>query len=256
MFEQTFITEAQGSKRLWTTCAGVTGQFALVAAMILAPMVFPEALPRMQSFVNIVAPPGPPPPPPAQSAPQPTRTASVKPFIDPSGHVLQPSTVPTRIEMVVDEPPAPGGAYVPGGIPNGTLGGVANGIVGGILMAGAAAIAPPRPVETAKPMENTPAPAAPIRTKLGGVVLAGKLISQIDPVYPEIARRMRVQGVVELMAVVGTDGRIRELKLISGNPLLTQAALDAVRRWVYRPTYLNGDPVEVMAPVTVSFKLN
>jgi periplasmic protein TonB len=65
-----------------------------------------------------------------------------------------------------------------------------------------------------------------------------------------------VQGVVELMAVVGTDGRIHDLRLLSGNPLLAPAAIDAVRRWLYKPTYLNGDPVEVMAPITVTFKLN
>jgi protein TonB len=61
---------------------------------------------------------------------------------------------------------------------------------------------------------------------------------------------------VELTGVIATDGRIRELRVVSGNPFLAQAALDAVRQWIYEPTGLNGEPVEVVAPITVYFHLN
>ena len=67
---------------------------------------------------------------------------------------------------------------------------------------------------------------------------------------------MRVSGVVELMGIIATDGRIRELKLLSGNPLLAPAALEAVRQWVYEPTLLNGEPVELIATISVIFRLN
>ncbi|HWC97921.1 MAG TPA: energy transducer TonB [Candidatus Sulfopaludibacter sp.] len=255
MFEQVFVLEAAGGKRFWTTCAGVTGQVALVAAMVLAPMVWPEALPHFQSFVNIIAPPGAPPPPPRASAAQPRHTAAVRPFVDPNGHMTQPTIIPRDVAMVIDEAPPVAGEYVVGGVPNGVANGVKDGVLGAILMIGNAALAPPRIAETPRAVE--PPPAAPtIRTRLGGVVLAGKLISMVEPVYPQLARTMRVQGVVELMAVVGTDGRVRELKLVSGSPLLSPAAIEAVRRWVYRPTFLNGDPVEVSAPITVTFRLN
>lgn len=257
MFDQVFVAEGPGTKRFWTTCAGVTGQVALVASMILAPMVWPEALPRVQSWVSIVAPPGPPPPPPAADpSPQARRPAAVRSFVDPSGRVVQPKTIPAKIDMTVDEAPPPAGLYVVGGISNGSNGGVQNGIVGGILLAGAMAIAPPRPVETSRPLEKPAAAPEPPRIKQGGNVLAGNLISRVEPQYPPLARQMRIQGVVELLAVVGTDGRIRELRLLSGSPLLAPAAMDAVKHWVYRPTYLNGDPVEVTAPITVNFKLN
>jgi periplasmic protein TonB len=257
MFDQVFVAEAQSSKRFWTTCAGVTGQVGLVAAMILAPMVWPEALPSMHSIVTILTPPGPPPPPPPrlESAVQPTHAAAVHAFVDPTGRMIQPAAVPDKVTMLTDDPPIVTGVYVAGGIPGGAIGGVRDGIIGGILLAGNAALAPPRPPEVARPVEKAPAP-EPVRTRLGGVVLAGKLISRVDPVYPQIARQMRTQGVVELMAVVGVDGRVRELKLISGSPLLAPAALEAVRQWLYRPTYLNGDPVEVTAPITVTFRLN
>lgn len=67
---------------------------------------------------------------------------------------------------------------------------------------------------------------------------------------------MRVSGVVELIGVIGTDGRIKELRVKSGHPLLARAALEAVARWIYKPTRLNGSPVEVEAPITVTFRLN
>lgn len=59
-----------------------------------------------------------------------------------------------------------------------------------------------------------------------------------------------------LVAVVGSDGRIRELRVKSGNPLLAPAAVAAVRQWIYQPTTLNGEPVEIVAPITVTFRLN
>ncbi len=257
MFDQVFVAEAVGTKRFWTTCVGVTGQVALVGCMILAPMVWPEALPRVQSWVSIVAPPGPPAPPLATDpAPQARRPAAIRPFVDPSGHVVQPKTIPAKIDMTVDEAPPPSNLYVAGGIPNGSNGGVQNGIMEGILLAGAVAIAPPRLAETPRPIDKPAAAPEPPRIKQGGNVLAGNLISRVEPQYPPLARQMRIQGVVELLAVVGTDGRIRELRLLSGSPLLAPAAMDAVKHWIYRPTYLNGDPVEVMAPITVNFKLN
>jgi protein TonB len=67
---------------------------------------------------------------------------------------------------------------------------------------------------------------------------------------------MRVSGTVELVGVIATGGRIRELKLLSGNPLLAPAALEAVRQWVYEPTLLNGEPVELIATISVIFRLN
>ena len=257
MFEQTLLAEAPGSKRFWTTCVGVTGQVALVASMILAPMVWPEALPKPTAFLTLLLPAVPlPPPPKGMDTPQVVRTVVKHAFISPEGKYIQPIKPPDKIDMTPDDPPVPGGEYVVGGVANGTTGGVPNGLVGSIALAGAALIAPPRPLETVRPVEK-PAPAAETpRIRTGGMVLEGKLISRVEPQYPPLARQMRVQGVVELLAVVGTDGRIRELKMLSGSPLLAPAAIDAVKRWVYRPTFLNSEPVEIMAPITVTFKLN
>ena len=78
---------------------------------------------------------------------------------------------------------------------------------------------------------------------------------RVDPIYPSIARAARVSGTVELLGVLGTDGRIHELKVLRGHPLLITAALEAVRQWVFAPTILNGQAVEVAAPITVNFIL-
>lgn len=103
-----------------------------------------------------------------------------------------------------------------------------------------------------------PRPAPPTQTMVhrSEGVMAGQLIHQVQPSYPEIARNMHLSGTVRLEAVIGTDGTIRDLEILSGNPILTRPAVEAVRQWRYRPTLLNGAPVEVETYVTVNFVLS
>jgi len=82
-----------------------------------------------------------------------------------------------------------------------------------------------------------------------------KLLRKIIPEYPSLAKVARVSGVVRLLGVIAKDGTIRNLQLVSGHPLLARAALEAVKQWVYQPTLLNGQPVEVIAPIDVNFTL-
>jgi protein TonB len=77
-----------------------------------------------------------------------------------------------------------------------------------------------------------------------------------EPPYPPLARQARVSGTVELQGVIGIDGHLKELRVVSGHPLLARAALETVSRWIYKPTLLNGKAVEVIAPITVTFRLN
>jgi protein TonB len=87
------------------------------------------------------------------------------------------------------------------------------------------------------------------------MVQHGNLLSQVRPAYPPDAKAQRVQGQVKLGILVGTDGHVEDLALISGHPLLTPAASQAVRQWIYRPVLLNGEPVEVISVVDVNFTL-
>jgi periplasmic protein TonB len=93
------------------------------------------------------------------------------------------------------------------------------------------------------------------RIRVGGAVQQAKMIRQVQPVYPQIAKTAHVQGTVILHAIIAKDGTIQELQYISGPPLLMRAAMDAVRQWRYAPTLLNGDPVEVDTTISVIFTL-
>jgi len=81
-------------------------------------------------------------------------------------------------------------------------------------------------------------------------------MNRVQPQYPPLARQARVSGTVKLHAIIAKDGTVQELQVISGHPLLIQAALDAVRQWRYRPTLLNTEPVEVDTTIDVIFTLN
>jgi len=87
------------------------------------------------------------------------------------------------------------------------------------------------------------------------MVEAAKLVSSPEPIYPDLARRAGIQGDVVLHAIIGTDGRILELRVVAGSPLLVRAAVDAVQQWRYKPTLLDGEPVEVETTITVTFTL-
>ncbi len=86
-------------------------------------------------------------------------------------------------------------------------------------------------------------------------VQEAKLLRRVMPVYPPLAITARVQGTVHLVGVIAKDGTMRDLQVIDGHPLLVRAALDAVKQWVYKPTMLSGEAVEVVAPISVTFTL-
>ena len=105
------------------------------------------------------------------------------------------------------------------------------------------------------PMETADSAASPRRIRVGANVQQANLIYSPKPAYPPLAKQARIQGVVRLNAVVSKEGTVENLDAASGHPLLVPAALDAVRQWVYRPTLLNGEPVEVVTVVDVNFTL-
>ena len=106
---------------------------------------------------------------------------------------------------------------------------------------------------------NAPAPkvAPPTRIRVSSGVTQGLLVRRIEPQYPQMAKIARVQGAVVLAAVIGKDGTIENLHVVStASPLLNAAAVEAVKQWKYRPYILNGEPVEVDTTVTVNFTLS
>ena len=91
--------------------------------------------------------------------------------------------------------------------------------------------------------------------EVGGDVQAAKLLHRVTPVYPSLARQARIGGVVRLRAIISEDGAVRRLEVLSGHPLLVGSAVEAVKRWLYRPTLLNGRPIAVITQIDVNFRL-
>jgi protein TonB len=93
------------------------------------------------------------------------------------------------------------------------------------------------------------------RIQVGGAVQASKLIQSPPPVYPPLAQQARIQGLARFTAIIGVDGKVQSITVVSGHPLLIPAAQEAVKQYVYQPTLLNGQPVEVVTQIDVNFSL-
>lgn len=217
----------------------------LVGVGLLIPLYYTESLELrqlQQTWLAAPPPPPPPPPPPAAQRPAPTRPRLVRAALE--AKVTLPTTIPKEIAQVDDiaevEMAALGVAGgVPGGVPGGQMGGVLGGVLGGVP-----SVAPP-PVATK--------PRGPLR--VGGEVRRPRLVKRVQPRYPPVARQARIQGEVRIRAIIDTNGRVVQMEVLSGHPLLAQAATNAVQQWIYEPTYLNGEPVPLEFVVTVSFNL-
>jgi len=117
------------------------------------------------------------------------------------------------------------------------------------------------PVSPLAPPPQAQAPVAapvaqPANVRVGGKVQEPKLLRRVDAAYPPMARQARVNGVVRLQATIGKDGKVKKIEVLSGPPLLRQSAIDAVQKWVYSPSLLNGAPIEATTDVDVNFNLN
>ena len=251
MFEQTFVDGTGKTKTPFTVMVSFLLQCLLIGIAILIPLIYTDTLPRTQLTSFLVAPPPPPPPPPPPAA-APVKAVRIIPRQFDAGRLMAPKVIPKEIAMIKEDelpPPTAGGVGVVGGIPGGVAGGSPGGVIGGII-SNIPQAAPPPP-----PPKEAPKPVVVQRIRVGGNVQQAKLVSQPKPVYPPLARQARISGVVRFNAVIGTDGRIQNLTLVQGHPLLVPAAQEAVKQWVYQPTLLNGEPVEVVTQIDVNFTL-
>ena len=244
MFEYVYV-EAEGkTRRTWSLMVSFGIQIFLIGAGVLYPMIYFEVLPSTQLTSFLVAPPPPPPPPPPPAAAP--KVVKVVPRQFDSGRLMAPKEIPDEIAMIEEEELPMAGAGVVGGIAG--IGGSPGGVIGGIIgSVPSAAPPPPPPVKKPKPK--------PVRIRVGGSVQRARLLQQPKPAYPPLARQARIQGTVRFTAIIGKDGKIANLTLESGHPLLVPAATAAVQQWVYKPTLLNGEPVEVVTVIDVNFTL-
>ena len=254
MFEQTFVNTTK-TRTSSSVILAFGGQIVFVCVLVILPMVFFEQLPGAQLISSLVAPPPPPPPPPPPAAAPPVKIVKVIPRQFDAGKLMAPKVIPKEVATIKEEelpPPTAGVAGVVGGVPGGVAGGTPGGVLGGIIGSVPSAAPPPPP----PPPKKEEKPATPQRIRIGGSVQQAKLVRQPHPVYPPLAKQARIQGQVKLSAIISKDGTIQKLEVISGHPLLVPAALEAVKQWVYQPTLLNGEAVEVVTQIDVNFTLS
>ena len=241
MFEDSLIESGNRlkTKRGRTTAFAVVLQVGIIIIMILIPLMFTEALPKAMTMTFLAAPPPPPPPPPPAA---PVKVIKVVETDVVNNQLRTPTKIPKKVEMIKEEEAPPPQAGVVGGVPGGVPGGSMGGVMGSIIGS----------TPTAMPKVATPQ-----RVRVSAGVTQGLKIKNVTPVYPQMAKIARVQGPVVLAAIIGKDGSIQNLHVIStASPLLNQAAMDAVKQWRYRPYILNGEPVEVDTQITVNFSLS
>lgn len=216
-------------------------QSLLVIVLILLPLWFVDSLP-MHQLVTFLAAPPPPPAPPPPAAPEVKVVKMVSQVLN--GQLLAPSKIPKTVKMIKEEEaPPPPTMGVAGGVIGGVPGGQSGGVIGSLL-SDANRSGPPV------------AAAIPKRVRVSTGVAVGLLEKKVEPLYPMIALKARIQGTVQLRAVISKDGRIENLQLIEGHPMLVEAAINAVRQWHYKPYLLSGEPVEVETTVSVNFHID
>lgn len=241
MFEDSlFASKTHHYSRGWTAFVSLTIQTFFVGTLIVVPMLFPDALPfrALKKIVEI-----PPTPRTVQVETMPSIQRQHQDDIR-SDTIQVPRTVPTAIAQVTDlSPTRMSGTSAP---PDPS----------GIAATGAGDPRISELLHTGIPVTPTIQRTSPKRWRVSGGVAQGLLIQDVKPIYPKIAQAAGVQGEVILQAVIGKDGLIKNLRAISGNPLLVKAALDAVQQWRYRPYLLNGEPVEVETQITVRFTVS
>lgn len=236
-----------------------TGMFMLVTSVIYVVALLGIAVgtiiymnPNLVDALDVTTMLAPPPPPAAP--PPPAQTVVVKnipevttftPPTKPPEKIPDPTTVQSKPVVAAVS------TGVPGGVPGGVTGGVPGGVAGG--KGDDAPPPPPPPPPTPKPTPEATPP--PKKISVSGGVLQGNAIKKVQPAYPPIAKAARASGAVQVQVTISEEGRVIDAQVVSGHPLLRDAALQSARQWVFKPTELSGVPVKVQGILTFNFTL-
>jgi protein TonB len=240
MFDQTFVQGRDADKKPLTLAFSLLLQTTVIGLLTLAPLLYTQ-VPPTAVFKNLLLAPSPP----RAAVPEPKPRSELSTRTLRLNQLFAPISIPTKT-ITMDQFTAPD-IGIAGGTADANVANAAGfgGIVGSMPV-------PPPPVE--------PAPAGKKATtkpvQVASVLQEANLVRRVMPVYPPLAKSARVQGTVEFTALISKDGRVENLQLVHGHPLLVQAAREAIEQWRYRPTILNGVPVEVLTDIIVNFTLN
>ncbi len=237
MFNSLESTWDHSARRGWATLASFTMQAFALSMLTAISLIWVERPPQVQ-WIHINMPLGLTRP--AETPTQPGHNAANSAANPHPGQLTTPIVVPHQIvtgderDTVTSAPVLPITCCGSGRSP---MDGFPDGIGGNYSV-----VVPPRPVAV-KPL-------------VVSHLAEANLLHRVQPLYPTIARLAKIQGPVELRAVISKEGTIEGLTVIGGHPLLVASAIDAVRQWRYRPYLLNGDPIEVETNITVNFILS
>jgi len=231
---QTRLPSTPTRRRASVLPVSIAAHIVIIGAFLTAPLFGdiefpPPNRPLNYAYTSIELP---PPPPVALKPPTPQQAQTTSP-------TKAPLDAPTEIKQESLTEFTRTNGPERGGDPDGVLVGIEGGVGPPV-----AALPPPPP-----PVERQP-------QKVGGQIQAPRRIVSVAPVYPPHAQAARIDGTVEIEALIGEDGKVRNATVVKGKPMLNEAALTAVRQWVFTPTRLNGEPVAVIMTVTVVFSLN
>ena len=244
MFDQTFVdVRQQHTRQPFTMLASLAAQTGAIVLCVAASFLYTQTLPNAQLKSMLLAP-----RPPVANPPKPPETTKSSPTSSPRkfalAKIVAPLVIPKQIAPADSAPAAPD---IPGAAAWQANSGTGDlGVLGAAGDLAARAPEPPKSTQSAK--RN-----GPIRV---GSILTSQLIHYVKPVYPPLAKAARIQGAVQFTALISKEGRIVNLQLVRGHPLLVKAARDAILEWRYRPTILNGEPVEVVTDIIVQFNLD
>jgi protein TonB len=225
--------------------------FLFILSLGFSPVV--QMLPDPVNLVYLMAPPAPPPPP---LPPAKTATARVRKTVRAfTATLTAPVSIPKDAPVFDTIAEAPADIGVVGGLPGSIPGGVLGGVLGGIPSTIELPPPPPAPPQVVKAALLPKPPPPPRRIQVTSDVQEAKLLQMVQPQFPRQAREYRVTGSVHLSAVIDRDGNIVEVRVLNGPTLLVAAAREAVEKWHYRPTFLDGEAVEVTTEIVVNFRL-
>lgn len=237
MFSTLESTWDQSARRGWTTLASFTMQAFGLSLLLAIPLIWVGRPPQVR-WLQITAPAAFTP----TAAAEPARGHHTATAVSNPNRkqIITPPSIPRQIAAVNDTdsvPTAPDLPTIGTGSGHGRRDGVPDGIGDSIPI-----VIPAHPT-VVKPL---------VVSNLG----EGSLLRRVQPIYPSIARQARVQGAVELRAIISKAGTIENLVVVRGHPMLVTAAVEAVRQWRYRPYLLNNEPIEVETEITVNFVLS
>ncbi len=223
----------------WAAIGSLAFISVLLLALIVIPLYRPVPLPKRETLTMLYL------QPPPDAVGNATKFQAPKPV---STYTPTSTGITAPVQKTQEAPPPPVGTTggVVGGVPGGVIGGVPGGVFSEMLNS-----APSVPVPAKSPL---PTPVK--RMRIASRVAEANLIHDVTPQYPPEAGRARLEGTVLLMAVIGKDGTVKDVRVESGLPILAQAAIDAVRQWRYKPYMIDGEPVEVDSRITINFTLS